>query len=124
MVSRRAAVHLCSGDSALARHRRTSSSPVKGWHITPKAGLACVLNAFIKPDSRKHMNKIIEYRTVEAPARELWRLDKEVNNLIAEGYQPYGDPFTTPDGVRQAMIKQQNELPAEALGNPGFSSAS
>jgi Domain of unknown function (DUF1737) len=70
------------------------------------------------------MNKIIEYRTVEAPARELWRLDKEVNNLIAEGYQPYGDPFTTPDGVRQAMIKQQNELPAEAVGNPGFSSAS
>jgi len=53
--------------------------------------------------------KIIEYKTVEGenPAH----LDRQVKDLISEGYQPYGNPYTANKQVCQAMIKT-NDRPA------------
>jgi hypothetical protein len=56
--------------------------------------------------------KIIEYKTATA---DNWAsLDKEVNKLLAQGYQPYGNPYSGgnktegaigPFMVAQAMVK-------------------
>ena len=64
--------------------------------------------------------KIIEYKTAMADACA--SLDKEVNKLIAQGYQPYGDPYfggNKTEGangtfmVAQAMVKcGLREVPA------------
>ncbi len=49
------------------------------------------------------MNEIIEYKTAEG--ENPGSLDRQVEKLIAEGYQPYGNPYTAGKNVYQAMIK-------------------
>ncbi len=52
------------------------------------------------------MNEIIEYIT--ALASNIKDLDKKVNDLIKQGYQPYGSPYVT-EGTEflacQAMVR-------------------
>ena len=53
--------------------------------------------------------KILEYKTVSSRADEK-ELDHKVNELIREGFQPFGNPFflqRTPPGIQlcQAMVK-------------------
>ena len=57
--------------------------------------------------------RIITYKTVEGenPAH----LDRQIKDLIGEGYQPYGNPYTANKQVCQAMIKT-NTAPRRALG--------
>ena len=56
--------------------------------------------------------KVIEYRT--ATADNCASLDKEVNNLLAQGFQPYGNPYSSHSKIKgiadtsqvaQAMIR-------------------
>ena len=47
--------------------------------------------------------KIIEYKTVEGGTPG--KLDEQVKDLIAEGYQPYGNPYVVGRQICQAMIK-------------------
>jgi hypothetical protein len=69
--------------------------------------------------------KIIEYKTAAADS---WvSLDKEVNKLIAQGYQLYGNPYiggNITDGaggtfmMAQAMVKyglRENPVPVETI---------
>jgi hypothetical protein len=53
--------------------------------------------------------KIIEYKTVEGETPG--KLDQQIKDLIAEGYQPYGNPYTASKQFYQAMIKT-TDLPA------------
>jgi hypothetical protein len=67
------------------------------------------------------MQEIAVYRTVRTPG--FTQLDEEVNALISEGFQPYGNPYSAQgkDGFRvcQAMVK----LKVEAAHAPaGFGS--
>ena len=58
--------------------------------------------------------KIIEYTTVTAD--NFAHLDAAVNNLLKEGFQPYGNPYLTDNAVEgctdtflvlQAMVKTE-----------------
>ena len=68
------------------------------------------------------MNRVTEYTTVEAET--LQKLDKQIAELIAKGFQPYGGQYKAGNHVRQAMVKLQDVTPAAAPADPGFSSAS
>jgi len=65
------------------------------------------------PQARGNPMKIIEYKT--ATGSTLPELDREVNELIKQGFQPFGDPYSStwnipgkPDtqGFFQAMVRQ------------------
>jgi hypothetical protein len=49
------------------------------------------------------MNEIIDYKTLEG--ERTGDLDKRVKEQIAEGYQPYGNPYAFGRNLYQAMIK-------------------
>lgn len=50
-------------------------------------------------------NKIVIYKMVYA--KNVTELENEVNRLIYANFQPYGNPFASPDGVfvNQVMVK-------------------
>ena len=60
------------------------------------------------------MNTIAEYVTVQKPS--LLELDQEVNRLINDAYQPYGNPYvveklagiSNPFCICQAMVKDSS----------------
>jgi hypothetical protein len=57
------------------------------------------------------VRKIIRYKTVKG-TQHLINLDKEVNALLAEGFQPYGSPYTYQDielFACQAMVRYAEE---------------
>ena len=69
------------------------------------------------------MNRVTEYTTVEAETHQ--KLDKQVAELITQGFQPYGGQYKAGNHVRQVMVKLQEVSPAAAPpADPGFSSAS
>ena len=45
--------------------------------------------------------KIASYKTISAAASQ--DLDEEVNNLIKQGFQPYGDPYFVPPKSQALM---------------------
>jgi hypothetical protein len=49
------------------------------------------------------MNEIIDYKTLEG--ERTVDLDKRVKEQIAEGFQPYGNPYAFGRNFYQAMIK-------------------
>ena len=49
------------------------------------------------------MNYVIDYKTIEG--QRIGDLDQRVREQIAEGYQPYGNPYTFEINFYQAMIK-------------------
>jgi Domain of unknown function (DUF1737). len=49
------------------------------------------------------MNYVIDYKTLEG--QRIGDLDQRVREQIAEGYQPYGNPYTFEINFYQAMIK-------------------
>jgi hypothetical protein len=59
--------------------------------------------------------KIIEYKTVEGGTPG--KLDEQIKDLIAEGYQPYGNPYVIGRQICQAMIKTSDRsAPAARRG--------
>jgi hypothetical protein len=52
------------------------------------------------------MNNIGEYQTVRGES--VADLDKHVNEALAKGFQPHGDPYltTSPTMICQAMVKE------------------
>jgi hypothetical protein len=59
--------------------------------------------------------KIIEYKTVEGGTPG--KLDEQIKVLIAEGYQPYGNPYVIGRQICQAMIKTSDRsAPAARRG--------
>lgn len=50
------------------------------------------------------MNKIVEY--------QLARMDKvTINDLLKDGWQPYGNPFPANETVYQPMVKYEEPKP-------------
>jgi hypothetical protein len=49
--------------------------------------------------------RIVEYQTIVETSAEL--LDKEVNSLIAKGYDLYGNPYATGNFFMQAVVKTE-----------------
>ena len=47
--------------------------------------------------------RIVEYKTAVAEDGE--GLDREVNKMIAQGYQLYGSPYASGKVMAQAMVK-------------------
>ena len=65
------------------------------------------------------MRRIIQYKTVKG-SKYIINLDKEVNALIAKGFQPYGSPYVFQDielFACQAMVRYE-DLPEVAGGGP------
>jgi hypothetical protein len=56
--------------------------------------------------------KIAQYQTVSA--LDPRALDKSVNELLGNGWQPYGSPYALKNGVCQAMVtdKAADKAPA------------
>lgn len=50
--------------------------------------------------------KIIEYKTAKADSLD--NLDKAVNALIKEGFQPYKNPYLVHAWLCQAMVKNES----------------
>jgi hypothetical protein len=50
------------------------------------------------------MNYVIDYKTIEG--QRIGDLDQRVREQIAEGYHPYGDPYTFEINFYQAMKKR------------------
>jgi hypothetical protein len=57
------------------------------------------------------MAKIIKYRLETGSSIDLY---KRVNDLIIEGWQPFGAPIYTGAGFAQAMVEYEEEKAAEA----------
>jgi hypothetical protein len=57
------------------------------------------------------MAKIIKYRLETGSYIDLY---KRVNDLIIEGWQPFGAPIYTGAGFAQAMVEYEEEKAAEA----------
>ena len=53
------------------------------------------------------MNNIIDYKTLEGERAA--DLDERVQEQIAEGYQPYGNPYAFGRNFYQAMIKTSDQ---------------
>ncbi|MGA7395225.1 MAG: DUF1737 domain-containing protein [Terrimicrobiaceae bacterium] len=53
------------------------------------------------------MNNIIDYKTLEG--ERAGDLDGRVKEQIAEGYQPYGNPYAFGRNFYQAMIKTSDQ---------------
>jgi hypothetical protein len=65
------------------------------------------------------VRRIIQYKTVKG-SKYIINLDKEVNALIAKGFQPYGSPYVFQDielFACQPMVRYEEE--AAAGGGPG-----
>ena len=65
------------------------------------------------------MQRIIQYKTVKG-SRYIINLDKEVNALIAKGFQPFGSPYVFQDielFACQAMVRFE-ESPEAGGGRP------
>ena len=63
------------------------------------------------------MRRIIQYKTVKG-SRYIINLDKEVNALIAKGFQPFGSPYVFQDielFACQAMVRFE-ESPSNGGG--------
>ena len=59
--------------------------------------------------------KITEYKTVEGETPG--KVDQQIKDLIAEGYQPYGNPYPVGRQICQAMIKTgDRSVPAARRG--------
>jgi len=57
--------------------------------------------------------RIVEYKTVTA---DNWTtLDKEVNRLLSQGYQLYGNPYFGDSTLAQAMVKAGLRDPVPAV---------
>jgi hypothetical protein len=62
---------------------------------------------------------------VTAFANDVVKLDRAVNELLAKGYQPYGDPYVADSATTeperflacQAMVSYEESLPP-AVGSP------
>lgn len=52
--------------------------------------------------------------------RSHYELNEEVNRLIDEGYQPYGQPFARGDCICQAMVKYAEGLSTRRVDNGRF----
>jgi len=61
------------------------------------------------------MRQVIEYITVKSQEGYFGDFDEEINNLIKEGFQPFGSPYVTASSegqkfqVFQAMVKYKED---------------
>ena len=78
----------------------------------PRSG---VLNLFDQVKYGHDHRYNIEYKTVEGETPG--KLDQQIRELIAEEYQPYGNPYMAGRQICQAMIKTNDRsAPAARRG--------